>query len=117
MIDTGRNNRKVSAARFDTPDRYSYTVAVFIAIACEFVSEEHREDVYNLLKQYGFSRAVGEVFESLSLKPELLPRLKRDIDRRTDYYDKVRMYQYPLEGFLVVTSLSEKKWRKTILHS
>ena len=90
---------------------------MFVAVACELLNEEHRTDVFGLLKQYGFSRVVNDVFESVSFRPELLPRLKRDIDRRTDYYDKVRMYQYPLEGVLVVTSLSDKKWRKTIMHS
>jgi CRISPR-associated protein Cas2 len=90
---------------------------VFVAIASELVSEEHKQDVHSLLKQYGFSQIVSDVFESVSFRPDLLPRLKRDIDRRTDYYDKVRMYQYPLEGVLVITTLSDKKWRKTILRS
>ncbi len=90
---------------------------MFVAIACELVSEEHKKDVYSLLKQYGFTRIVGDVFESVSFRPELLPRIKRDIDRRTDYYDKVRMYQYPLDGVLVITALSDKKWRKTTLRS
>ena len=90
---------------------------MFVAIACELVSEEHKEDVHGLLKQYGFTRVVGDVFESVSFRPEVLPRLKRDIDRRTDYYDKVRMYQYPLDGVLVITALSDKKWRKTMLRS
>jgi CRISPR-associated protein Cas2 len=90
---------------------------VFVAIACELVNEEHRSDVYSLLKQYGFSRVVGDVFESVSFRSELLSRLKRDIDRRTDFYDKVKMYQYPLDGVLVVTSLADKKWRKTIMRS
>ena len=90
---------------------------MFVAIACEFVSEEHKKEVYVLLKQYGFTRIVGDVFESVSFRPELLPRLKRDIDRRTDYYDKVRLYQYPLEDVLVITALADKKWRKTILRS
>ena len=90
---------------------------MFVAIACELVSEEHKEDVHNLLMQYGFTRIIGDVFESVSLRPEVLPRLKRDIDRKTDYYDKVRMYQYPLDGVLVITALTDKKWRKTKLHS
>ena len=89
---------------------------MFVAIACELVSEEHKEDVHSLLKQYGFTRIIGDVFESVSLRPEVLPRLKRDIDRKTDYYDKVRMYQYPLDGVLVITALTDKKWRKTKLH-
>ena len=125
MIVLSFNSRRIhpkspyhrAGYRFDTREGYSYTVAVFVAIACEFVNEEHKTDVYNLLKQYGFSRVTGEMFESVSFRSEMLPRLKRDIDRRTDFYDKVRMYQYPLDGVLVVTSLSDKKWRKTIMRS
>ena len=111
------NPQEQRPVRFDTLRRYSYTVAVFVAIACEFVNEEHKNEVYSLLKQYGFSRTAGEVFESVSFRAELLPRLKRDIDRRTDSYDKVRMYQYPLDGVFAVTSLTDKRWRKTIMRT
>ena len=98
---------------FDTEIRSSYTVAVFVAIACELASD--KEDVYQLLTQYGFSSVHKDLYESVSIKPELLPRLKRDLDRRTDYYDKIKLYQYPMEGHFVVTALSEKKWRKIIM--
>lgn len=100
---------------FDTEMGNSYTVSVFVAIACELVSEKHKEDVYDLLRQYGFTAVCSNVYESVSIRAEVLSRLKRDLDRRTDYYDKIRMYQYPLEGVLVVTSLTDKKWRKTIM--
>ena len=33
----------------------------------------------------------------------------------TDSYDSLRIYQYPLEDTLVVSSLKEKKWRKLVL--
>jgi CRISPR-associated protein Cas2 len=88
---------------------------VFVAIACELVSEKHRSDVYDLLKQYGFTEVLKDVFESVSIKENLLSRLKRDIDRRTDFYDKIKMYQYPIDGVLVVTMLADKKWRKTVM--
>ncbi len=29
---------------------------------------------------------------------------------------RLRIFQYPLEGTLVITTLQNKKWRKTILH-
>ena len=88
-----------------------------MAIACELVSDRHRTDVRELLRQYGFTEVLKDVFESVSIKVDLLSRLKRDIDRRTDFYDKVKMYQYPIDGVLVITTLSEKRWRKTILKS
>ena len=44
-----------------------------------------------------------------------LARLKRDIDRRTDAYDSVRIYQYPLDDVLVITTLRDKRWRRVIV--
>jgi CRISPR-associated protein Cas2 len=43
--------------------------------------------------------------------------LKKDIDRVTDYYDSVRLYQYPIDGMLVITELQKKKWKKCMLRS
>ncbi|MAG13305.1 MAG: CRISPR-associated protein Cas2 [Spirochaetales bacterium] len=88
---------------------------MFVAIACELASEKHRDEVYALLVQYGFSAVQKDLYESVSIRAELLPRLKRDIDRRTDYYDKIKLFQYPMDGQFVVTALSEKKWRKIIM--
>jgi CRISPR-associated protein Cas2 len=88
---------------------------VFVAIACDLISEKHRAEVYDLVKQYGFTEVLKDVFESVSIKETLLSRLKRDIDRRTDFYDKIKMYQYPIDGVLVVTMLADKKWRKTVM--
>ena len=94
---------------------YSYTIDVFVAVACDLGNEKHLADVHQLLRQYGFKRVHRGVYESVSIKPGILSRLKRDIDRKTDFYDSVRMYQYPVEGTLVITSLVEKKWRKSVL--
>ena len=68
-----------------------------------------------MLRQYGFEPVYAELFESVTIKESLLPRLKRDLDRITDSYDRMRIYQYPMEGTLVITTLRNKKWRKTIL--
>jgi len=43
--------------------------------------------------------------------------LKRDIDRLTDSYDAVRIYQYPLENTLQISTLKDKKWRKLIVRA
>ncbi len=41
--------------------------------------------------------------------------MKKELDGLTDSYDSLRIYQYPLEDTLVVSSLKEKKWRKLVL--
>lgn len=88
---------------------------MFVSIVCDIGSEDNKIDVYGLLKQYGFKQVMKDVFESTKIKEDSLLRLKRDIDKATDFYDKVRFYQYPLEDTLSITFLTEKKWRKTIV--
>ena len=89
---------------------------MFVAVVCELGGEDTRQDVHALLRQYGFTQVYGALYESVSIKETLLPRLKRDLDRHTDSYDRIRMYQYPLEDTLIITTLQNKRWRKTILH-
>ena len=44
-----------------------------------------------------------------------LKRLKRDIDRVTDHFDRVRFYQYPYEEQMIITMLEKKRWKRIIL--
>jgi CRISPR-associated protein Cas2 len=87
---------------------------MFISVACDLSSDDHREEIYNLLLQYGFKRVQKDVFECPSLNETGLARLKKDVDRATDFYDSVRIYQYPVEGTLVISALKENRWRKII---
>jgi len=45
---------------------------------------------------------------------DLIGQLKRDMDRATDSYDRIRIYQYPMDGFFVVSGMREKKWRRLV---
>jgi CRISPR-associated protein Cas2 len=88
---------------------------MFVSVACEFSDDDHRKAVQELLKQYGFQEILSDFFESVKIIEKDLARLKRDIDRTTDYYDKIRIYQYPLEDTLIITSLVNKKWRRIVI--
>jgi CRISPR-associated protein Cas2 len=48
---------------------------------------------------------------------DALVRMKKELDRLTDGYDVLRIYQYPMDGSLVVSSLKDKKWRKIVVSS
>jgi CRISPR-associated protein Cas2 len=85
---------------------------MLVAIACDPGNEDHRQKIHNLLLQYGFSRLFAGLYESAAINPTQLIRLKRELDKHTDSYDSLRIYQYPLDNTLVITSLKEKKWRK-----
>ncbi len=90
---------------------------MFVAVNCDLGSEEHRDRVHATLVQYGFQRVHGSLYESLTINDKGLLRLKRDLDRLLDSYDALRFYQYPMENTLVISSLKEKKWRKTVVNT
>ncbi len=90
-------------------------VDMFVAVACEFASEDHRASGYDLLAQYGFRKVLKDAFESTTLSDGALTRLKRDLDDIADSYDSIRLYQYPVEGTLAITVLKEKRWRRLVV--
>jgi CRISPR-associated protein Cas2 len=88
---------------------------VFVAVILDPGSDGRIDELDYLLEQYGFRQIQKGVWESTTLMEKYLSRLKRDIDRKTDSYDKVRMYQYPLEGSLSITSLIQKSWKRVVV--
>ncbi len=90
---------------------------MFVSVLCDLGSDDSRTAVYSLLPQYGFEKLQRACFESSSITEKQLLALKRDIDKVTDFYDRIRMYQYPVEGKLVITSLKENRWRRIVIRS
>ena len=88
---------------------------MFVSIVTDLGNEDSHKVVQNLLFRYGFKQIQKYTFESLSINENNLSRLKLDLDRATDFYDSIRIYQYPIDGKLVITSLTEKRWRRNIL--
>ncbi len=85
---------------------------MYVAVCVELAGDDSREAAQDLLAQYGFKRVLAGLYESYTVTDERLARLKRDLDRTTDSYDRVRFYQYPLDDTLVITDLETKKWRR-----
>jgi CRISPR-associated protein Cas2 len=88
---------------------------MFVSIVLDLGSEDSRAALYNLLPQYGFERVQKSCFESSTIQEKALAALKRDIDKATDSYDSLRMYQYPVEGTMAITVLKDNKWRRIIV--
>ena len=88
---------------------------MFVAVVCDFATDDHRKAAHSLIIQYGFSKVLRDSFESTSLSEPSLNRLKKDLDRIADSYDSIRFYQYPVEGTLAITALKEKKWRRLVV--
>jgi len=85
---------------------------MFISAACDMGSEDSRIKVASLLVQYGFKKVQKNLFETTTLNEKNLARFKIEVDKLTDSYDILRLYQYPIDGTLVITLLEAKKWRR-----
>ncbi|MBN1523507.1 MAG: CRISPR-associated protein Cas2 [Spirochaetales bacterium] len=87
---------------------------MFVSVCTDLANADHEEAVSSLLIQYGFVRVQKNLYEHTGLNETALKRLKYDMDKNTDSYDVMRIYQYPFEGTLVITALKGKKWRKLV---
>ncbi len=88
---------------------------MFVSVVCDIADGGHRDQVFDYLRRYGFKSVIENTFESTSISEKALQRLKWDIDKSTDFYDKIRFYQYPFEGTMVISFLNEKKWKKSVI--
>ena len=88
---------------------------MFVAVICDIADAGHKDSVADFLFRYGFKEIIENTYETTSISEKALIRLKRDIDKSTDFYDKVRFYQYPYENTLVISFLQEKKWKKSVI--
>jgi CRISPR-associated protein Cas2 len=87
---------------------------MFVSIAVDPGSEERAKELAELLIQYGFEKIQRGLWESTAVSPETLGRLKRDLDRSTDAFDRLRIFQFPVNGTLALSTLRDKKWRRLI---
>lgn len=90
---------------------------MFVSVMCDLGGEDSRAAVYALLPQYGFEKVQRACFESSRASEKLVAALKRDIDKVTDYYDTVRIYQYPMEGQLAISILKENRWKRLVVRA
>ena len=87
---------------------------MYVSIALDPGSQERAKDLAELLAMYGFQKVQRSLWESANINEGTLARLKRDLDKATDGFDKLRFFQFPMEGTLVLSSLRDKKWRRIV---
>lgn len=94
---------------------YSIVGFMFVSVILDPGGEDSAKELTSLMVSYGFKRVQRACWESTRISPAVLSTLKQDIDRATDSYDTVRLYQFPVEGALAVTELCKKKWRRILV--
>ncbi len=88
---------------------------MFVSVIVEPGGLDSAKALAEILTQRGFTKIQKACWENSRMNENDLSSLKADIDKVTDYYDKIRLYQFPLENALVVTELDKKKWRRCVL--
>ncbi len=88
---------------------------MFVSVTYDLSGEDSASKIREILIFYGFKEVLSGVFESEKIMENTLKRLKRDIDRITDHFDRVRFYQYPYEDQMIITMLEKKRWKRIIL--
>ena len=90
---------------------------MFVSVIVEPGGVDSAKSVTELLAASGYTKIQRSCWENPKVSEKELADLKKNIDSCTDYYDKIRMYQFPINGMFVVTELNKKKWRKCSLSS
>jgi len=87
---------------------------MFVSVAIDPGSESRAKELADLLGQYGLDKIQRGLWESAFVSPDTLTRLKRDLDKATDAFDRIRIFQFPVEGTLALSTLRDKKWRRMV---
>lgn len=88
---------------------------MFVSVLLDPSTPDSAKALSTILIQYGFKKIQRCCFENSAISEKQLELVKKDVDRVTDYYDVVRFYQYPVEGFMAISALAQKHWTKSVL--
>ncbi len=75
---------------------------------------ESAKAMAEILTRYSFKKIQKACWESMQINEAQMSSLKREIDSVTDYYDKLRIYQFPVNSNFAVTELRHKQWKRSV---
>ena len=88
---------------------------MFVYVLLDPSSMDSAKSLSSVFTHFGFKKIQRACWESTAVSSEIFNNLKKEIDRVTDYYDVIRIYQFPVEGSFAVTELAKKKWKRCVL--
>lgn len=88
---------------------------MFVSVIVEPGGLDSAKSLAEILAHKGFTKIQKACWENSRVSDSDLAALKTEIDRVTDYYDKIRLYQFPIDNAFVITELDKKKWRRCAL--
>ena len=88
---------------------------MFVSVVLDPGGIESAKAIAGVLARYNFKKIQRACWETMQLSESQLTVLKREIDSVTDYYDTVRIYQFPINTNFAITELRHKKWKRCVL--
>jgi CRISPR-associated protein Cas2 len=88
---------------------------MFVSVVLDPGGQDSAQQLAEILATFGFEKVQRACWESKSMNDQTLSQLKQEMDRVTDYYDSIRIYQYPVDGTLAITVLSKKAWKRIVV--
>ena len=85
---------------------------MFISINLDLASSESESNVNKILNEYGIKKIQSNLFESFEFPLNKLGNFKRDLSNCLDMYDRIRIYQYPLEDTFKISYFNSGKWKR-----
>jgi len=85
---------------------------MFLSICIDLVSQDSINQFGSIMNQYGIKKIQANLFESFDFPSNKLGNLKRDITNSLDSFDKLRMYQFPLENTFKISYMENRKWKR-----
>ena len=85
---------------------------MFVGIAVDFVTDDSKIKVDQILKEYGLKKIQINLYESFEFPSKKLGNLKKDITECLDMDDKLRLYQFPLDDTFKISYIENRKWKR-----
>lgn len=102
---------------FDKTTPFFYPIVMFVSVVLDPSGVDSAKIASEILTRFGFKKVQRACWENMQASENQIAVLKRELDMATDYYDSIRIYQFPCGGNFVVTELKQKKWRKAVFSS
>ena len=92
-----------------------YSNSMFVSVILDPSSMDSAKALASVLLHFRFKKVQRACWEHSSISKDMLVLLKKEIDRVTDYYDILRLYQYPVQDCLCLNELSKKRCKRCLL--
>lgn len=87
---------------------------MFVSVVLDPGGIDSAKEIAAILSRYNFKKIQKACWECTQINEVQLTGMKREIDAVTDYYDTLRIYQFPVNSNFAVTELRHKQWKRSL---